>query len=1022
MKAPYIKILIVLQLLLVFNSTMAQQVSESEAKVKAMNFFSNGANRLPARKGVKRKAPAVSNVELAYTSKKDGKTCFYVYNNGTDGGFVIVGGDEVAQEILAYVPQGHFDYDKAPDNVKWWLGQYEQEISSAKKFTAQRQQKSAPRRVTSTAHDLFSDIPDLITTKWDQGEPYNAAIPEIHHTDGNSVVPPTGCVPTAIAQIMNYWKWPITGEGSNSYTLYYDRLDEEGAGANLGDFEGLLPATFSADFGSTTYDWDNMLDDYTIGAPTQAQIDAVSILMYHFGVSEHTLYGPSGSGGGAGITKALKDNFKYSNRLTYLGRGDYLDDEWEEIVYSELSAGRPVFYESGLHAFILHGYSKDINMFSVNWGWGGFMDGYYQIIGTNSGYFVNDENYVQDYASHGIIIHIEPNTVVCSNTFSEVGDTITIDGIRYDLIGPLSKTVEVTYAPNDEVIYMGELTIPETIDYNNETYTVTKIGRYGLASSHADFNEVMIGGTTELTSLHLPNTLRGIAQGGLRGSNIQNLFLPESVQMLGEQSLSAMHELTRVKFPSQLTYVPTHCFLSCQKLEYVSLPASIQYIGVMCFAGCPNLDILEVNSLDVPEVCLDAISPNNPFITVDTERGVLAVPRSSVDLYRNDLIFQTWKNIIPLDSLPSNIAERFEESNVIYKIQIDGTVGVVGYSGDGENEDLIIPSIVSHKDTNYMVKQISARAFWLKQFQSVIVEDGVTKIGETAFANNTKLKYISLPKTLEIIDNDAFDNCVLLSEICIPSSVRYIGYGAFSNCSALTSIYIPNSVTTLGNAFASGCTRVRQVKLPSSLAVIPQLSSLPSLKSIVLPASSSAISIAAFSQLHSLNTMLCYASSVPQLTSINDSPTFSSNISNGTLYVPAESVEEYKATPGWQEWGTILPIVPIETMQLENLALAKSRTTALDIRTLPTNATDGQIFYSSSNPKVATISHDGKITAHEVGKAVITAETMDGKIATCTVTVKAGTVGTLVDAIDGLPSGRTTLKDVDDAVDSILER
>ena len=367
----------------------AETVSPEAAKAKAIEFLKNGASKAPALRGMKQ-APAVKNVELAYTSVKDGKTCFYVYNNGENGGFVIVGGDDVAKEILAYVPEGHFDYDKAPDNVKWWLGEYENEISTAKKFAPQKQQNTAPRRANTSVQDLFTDIPDLITTKWDQGYPYNAAIPEIQHTDGSSIVSPTGCVNTAVAQIMNYWKWPTTGEGSYSYTLDYGGLDEWSAGVAEGSYDGLLPATFSADFGNTTYDWDNMLDDYTVGTPTQAQIDAVSTLMYHVGVSEETLYGPRSSGGGSSrMMPALKNNFKYSDRMSCLERGNYLDDEWEEIIYSELSAGRPVYYE-GLspasmdvgHAYIIHGYSSDLSMFSVNWGWGGFMDGYWKITGT----------------------------------------------------------------------------------------------------------------------------------------------------------------------------------------------------------------------------------------------------------------------------------------------------------------------------------------------------------------------------------------------------------------------------------------------------------------------------------------------------------------------------------------------------------------------------------------------------------------------------------------------------------------
>ena len=109
----------------------AQQISESEAKRKALSFFNNrpattnnGVRRTPARGGTD------ANVQLAYKATDGTDILFYVYNNGDNDGFVIIGGDAVAHEILAYVPQGHFNYDSIPDNVKWWLGEYAKEIWS----------------------------------------------------------------------------------------------------------------------------------------------------------------------------------------------------------------------------------------------------------------------------------------------------------------------------------------------------------------------------------------------------------------------------------------------------------------------------------------------------------------------------------------------------------------------------------------------------------------------------------------------------------------------------------------------------------------------------------------------------------------------------------------------------------------------------------------------------------------------------------------------------------------------------
>lgn len=988
----YFKIILLAISMLFSQVTFAQTISEAEAMANAQKVLS--LNKPTFNSGGPRRAeanPTSQELTLAYTAKKGAETYYYVFNIGNDNGFVIAGGDAVANEILAYVPQGHFNYDSIPDNVKWWLGEYEKEISTAKKLAPQSQKRNAaaPKRATQSSattdvRDLFTDIPDLITTKWNQTEPYNAAIPEIQHTNGSSIAPPTGCVPTAIAQIMNYWQWPTTGVGSYSYTLDYDGLDEWSAGVAEGSFDGLLPATFSADFGSTTYDWANMLDDYSIGSPTQAQIDAVSTLMYHIGVAEYTTYGPGGSGGGIDIMmKALKENFRYSHRISYLLRGDYLDDEWEEIIYSEIQAGRPVYYEGGMHAFLLHGYSADCKMFSVNWGWGGSMDGYWKITGTTSGYFLNNENYVEDWVSHGICINLEPNNIVHSNTFSNVGDTIVVDGIRYDLIGPLSKTVEVTFAPNDEVIYEGELTIPDSITYNNNVYTVTKIGRYGLASAGADYYGILMGGISAITSVHLPNTLRSIAYGGLSGSNLRELQLPESVEMLSKDCFTAMTELTSVTLSNQLTYIPHYCFWQCHMLESVNLPASINALGTMSFVDCTSLELLVSNAINVPVTAIDAEHGVSAIFSSNLEGKVLAVPQISIDNYRNDPLFGQWGTIIPIDSLPEHFGERFVVDNVEYKFLVSGGVSAVGYKGDGI-DTLMIPSFVSYEGNTYSVFKISQGDFANKEIKSIVIEDGIREIGAYTFSENNSINYVSLPATIEVIGNSAFWGCQWLKTIDIANGLKEIGEMVFTNCWNLISIVLPNTVEKIGWGAFRSCSNLEDVKLSSSLTELPNsVFQNTRIKSLVLPSGLTKIGSLGTCNCDSLRTMICYASDVP---SVEELP-FPSNISQGTLYVPAQSVSAYQSAPYWQDWGTILPLVPIDSMQLGNVSIEKLFSDTLSIQVFPSNATEGQIFYSSSNPRVAKIDADGILTAIEVGETTITAETMDGKSATCTVTV-----------------------------------
>lgn len=332
----------------------AEQLTPEQALQRALTERSAPALRLTA--------PAVRpDMKLTYIGSEAGFNGYYVFS-GEKQGFCIVAADDVVDTpILGYSETGSFDGDNMPANVKWFLDGYTSEI----KAMSARGRKSGAPAVINTTFDAASrhDVAPICKTKWNQDAPYWDMCPT--KDDRHAY---TGCVATAVAQIMKAHNWPDTGTGKVSYVA-------QGFG------------TQSVDFSQSTYDWDNMLNTYGDDA-TDQQKQAVAKLMYDIGVASHMMYGLDGSGAVSNDAVAgLVANFKYSKGIRSLMRETFYYDEFVEILYQEMAAGRPVLcggsnYSGGGHAFVIDGFRTD-GYFHLNWGWGGMSDGYFLVNGLD---------------------------------------------------------------------------------------------------------------------------------------------------------------------------------------------------------------------------------------------------------------------------------------------------------------------------------------------------------------------------------------------------------------------------------------------------------------------------------------------------------------------------------------------------------------------------------------------------------------------------------------------------------------
>lgn len=282
----------------------------------------------------------------------DANLPLYVFNRADGHGFVIVAGDDAAVPILGYSDEGAFSYDNMPDNLREWLALNELYV----KACAGRHREA--RQVSQGAPVVAPLLGDIL---WGQGSPYNDQCPT--YSGGTHYY--VGCVATATTQIMRYHSYPEHGTGSKTITVNGQSV--------------------TADFGNTTYDWDNMLPTYEDVDYTAAQATAVATLAAHFGVAVNMEYQPAGSGAHSmEVPNALREYFNYDQALTMRKRDYYSSLEWMQLIKSELDAGRPVYYAassdvgSSGHAFVCDGYDSE-DFVHINWGWYGTSNGYFLV-------------------------------------------------------------------------------------------------------------------------------------------------------------------------------------------------------------------------------------------------------------------------------------------------------------------------------------------------------------------------------------------------------------------------------------------------------------------------------------------------------------------------------------------------------------------------------------------------------------------------------------------------------------------
>ena len=367
-------VLFIIFLLFLTSAGFAKSRTSSEALSIAGSFCRKSQSTIKkmSLEGITLKLVYTCTDSIA-TRSSSGNVYYYVFNIENSNGFVIVSGDDRAKDILGYSDSGSFDINSLPPNFVYWLGCYQQELKELMEqpettSTIALLQLSAPNEINVRQASYATSVAPLLGgIKWNQDSPYNNFCPIINTSTSERAV--TGCIATAMSQVMRYYKWPVQGTGSNTYT------------------PKRLTTPLTVDFSQTTYDWANMSETYN-SSSTQVQKDAVATLMYHAGVAVNMDYGTTSGADDINMARALMKNFGYDSNIQYYMRDFYTRSEWIDFLKAELNVQHPVLYRGQStdvgHMFVCDGYDNN-SLFHFNWGWGGSSDGYFELSALNPG-------------------------------------------------------------------------------------------------------------------------------------------------------------------------------------------------------------------------------------------------------------------------------------------------------------------------------------------------------------------------------------------------------------------------------------------------------------------------------------------------------------------------------------------------------------------------------------------------------------------------------------------------------------
>lgn len=710
----HIQFLLVLLLALGYSPLQAKRITQWQAQQQAYSFW---GKQMPQKAKAKSRTATTASPSDAY----------YVFNNDA-GGFVIIAGDDAVTPVLGYTSTGSFDAENLPDGLKDLLKSYERQIAALGDNYVANQTAT---RAAFTGEKL------LKTAEWNQMAPFNK------YTPNNYV---TGCVATAGAIVMKHHGYPAKGTGSHSYT-----------------WNG---KTISADF-EHNYDWASMPAVYD--GTNDAAFDGVARLMADLGVAVEMQYNKDGSGAYIGnLVTALQKYYGYSKLSHLMAIEDVGAEAWNGRLREEIDANRPVLYAAsdpagGGHAFVIDGYKDE--SFSVNWGWGGYCDGFYQIGALNPesvGKPTGDKYNVGQSAVFGMQPSDGTEKVSDMGFLTNVGElqmlNMNITDVKKGQNGvifsaPIGNTGDQSFNGEVAVALMnakGEMR--EIVSSSSQTFNNLSRGSYypylsfsfvsTVDAEPGDYLAIVAKekGSSEYIELYNQNfeRLRLPATG----------YVPRTYEIRTKVGEGATIKQAETWYNPSTNFYNGKPVIGAYYCYYLTLDAGI--------ANC----CVELNGELVNDINLGTDKPNS-------FRGIEPVYTLEVKTYRNYQEKDTTINLMGAGTLKQALANGNPDYFVYRNIKVNGEIDKRDFdelaSHYFKSIDLSGAKVVAYD--GYKADMVPDYAFennaYLEHFK---MPAGVRELGFNAF-KSTKLKEIDLPETIEEFGSNTFNACFELKDV-----------------------------------------------------------------------------------------------------------------------------------------------------------------------------------------------------------------------------------------------------------------